>query len=262
MAHPEQRIVLSRDGPVGGAKSTLDHCGPITRPLSAPVAARGAAISNETISVVLVDDHQMVREGLRLLLRSAPDVVIVAEAANGENAVHLAERFGPKVLVLDLDMPGMDGISALRELQRVTPAVRVLILTMHAEDERLVELLEIGACGYLTKDAASRDLLEAIRVVATGEIYVQPAAARTLASAVVPRRAAETMRGRYRMLSDREQTILRMVAEGYSGVEIARDLGISCKTVDAYKHRIEDKLGLSHRTHYVRFAIAAGLLTG
>lgn len=218
-------------------------------------------MSNESISVVLVDDHRIVREGLRLLLRSAPDIAIIAEADNGQNAILLAQRFTPQIVILDLDMPGMDGTSALRELQRVAPAVRVLILTMHAEDDRLVELLEMGARGYLTKDAASRDLVEAIRVVASGEIYVRPAAARTLASAVVPHHAAETARGRFKLLSEREQTILRMVARGYSGVEIARELGISSKTVDAYKHRIEGKLGLSHRTHYVRFGIEAGILT-
>ncbi len=162
--------------------------------------------------------------------------------------------------MLDLDMPGTDGAFALREVQRLAPDVRVLILTMHGEQERLLPLLEAGARGYLTKEAASRDLVEAIRVVASGEVYVRPSAARMLAGAVVPQRAAETARGRFKTLSEREQTILRMVAQGYSGAEIARHLGISSKTVDAYKRRIEDKLGVSHRTEYVRFAVEAGIL--
>jgi DNA-binding NarL/FixJ family response regulator len=218
-------------------------------------------MSNDTIRVLLADDHAMVREGLRLLLRTASDIAIVGEAADGATTVALAQRFAPHVVVLDLDMPGSDGVMALRELQRTAPQVRVLILTMHAEQEHLVQLLETGARGYLTKDAASRDLVDAIRVVAGGEVYVRPTAARMLASAVVPQRAAETARGRFKTLSDREQTILRMVAQGYSGAEIARELHISSKTVDAYKHRIEDKLGLSHRTHYVRFGIEAGILS-
>jgi DNA-binding NarL/FixJ family response regulator len=131
---------------------------------------------------------------------------------------------------------------------------------MHLEQERLLPLLEAGARGYLTKAAASRDLIEAIRVVASGEVYVRPVAARILAGAVVPQITADTAKARFKMLSEREQTILRMVAQGYSGAEIARTLGISTKTVDAYKRRVEDKLGVRHRTEYVRFAMEAGIL--
>ena len=234
---------------------------PDTAPAMPSCARRGAAMSNDTIRVFLADDHAMVREGLRLLLRTAPDIAIIGEAADGATTVAFAQRFAPHVVVLDLEMPGSDGVMALRELQRTAPQIRVLILTMHAEKEHLVQFLEAGARGYITKDAASRELVDAIRVVAGGEVYVRPAAARLLASAVVSQRAAETACGRFKALSNREQSILRMVAQGYSGVEIARDLHISTRTVDAYKHRIEDKLGLSHRTHYVRFGIEAGLLS-
>lgn len=225
-----------------------------------PYARRGVSMSNEPIHVVLVDDHAMVREGLRLLLRTAPDIVVVGEAENGAAALTVAQRVVPDIVVLDLDMPGMDGLTALRELGLVAPRVRALILTVHAERERLVSLLEAGARGYLSKEAASRDLVEAIRVVAAGEVYVRPTAARLLAAAVVSPRAAETAQGRFQTLSDREQTILKLVAEGYSGAEIARRLAISSKTVDAYKRRVEEKLGLGHRTDYVRFAIEAGVL--
>jgi two-component system, NarL family, response regulator NreC len=131
---------------------------------------------------------------------------------------------------------------------------------VHPERDRLLPLLEAGAKGYLTKTAASRDLLEAIRVVAAGEIYVRPSAARLLAAAVVPGSTADTAETRFKTLSGREQTILRMVAEGFSGAEVARQLGISSKTVDAYKRRVQEKLGLEHRTDYVRFAIKARVL--
>jgi DNA-binding NarL/FixJ family response regulator len=227
---------------------------------SKPYARRGVPMSNETIRVLLADDHAMVREGLRLLLRSAPDIMVVGEAENGVSAVALAERLSPNIVILDLDMPGGDGMGALKEIGKTLPGVRVLILTMHAERERLLPLLEAGARGYLTKEAASRDLVEAIRVVAAGEVYVRPSAARLLATALVPQRAAETARSRFETLSEREQTVLQMVAEGYSGAEIARHLGISTKTVDAYKRRVQDKLGLEHRTDYVRFALEAGIL--
>jgi two-component system, NarL family, response regulator NreC len=225
-----------------------------------PYARRGVSMSSQTVRVILVDDHAMVREGLRLLLRAAPDIVVVGDAENGVAAVALAQRVSPDVIVLDLDMPGGGGETALRELGKALPDVHVLILTMYEEDENLLALLEAGARGYLAKEAASRDLVDAIRVVAAGEVYVRPTTARLLAAAIVPQGTADTAQGRFETLSDREQTVLRMVAEGYSGAEIARQLGISTKTVDAYKRRIHEKLGLEHRTAYVRFAIEAGLL--
>jgi len=204
----------------------------------------------------------MVREGLRLLLRTAPDVSVIGEADNGVAAVANARRLVPDVVVLDLDMPSGDGMVAVRELKQSLPNVRVLILSMHSEHDRLLPLLEAGARGYVTKEAASSDLVDAIRVVASGEVYVRPSAARLLASAVIPEHAARSARGRFQTLSDREQTTLRLLAEGYSGAEIARKLGISTKTVDAYKRRVQDKLGLEHRTDYVRFALEAGILRG
>jgi DNA-binding NarL/FixJ family response regulator len=225
-----------------------------------PYVRRGVSMSSQTVRVILVDDHAMVREGLRLLLRAAPDIVVVGDAENGVAAVALAQRVSPDVIVLDLDMPGGGGEAALRELGKALPDVHVLILTMYEEEENLLALLEAGARGYLAKEAASRDLVDAIRVVAAGEVYVRPTTARLLAAAIVPQDTADTTQGRFETLSDREQTVLRMIAEGYSGAEIARHLGISTKTVDAYKRRIHEKLGLEHRTAYVRFAIEAGLL--
>lgn len=225
-----------------------------------PYARRGVPPSTETIRVILADDHGLVREGLRLVLRGAPDIDVVGEAASGNSALALARRLTPDVAVLDLDMPDGGGLAALREILSVLPGVRVLILTMHPEQERLLELLEAGAGGYLTKEAASQELVEAIRVVAGGEVYVRPATARLLASAVVTRRAARTASGRFQELSARERTVLQLVAQGYSGAEVAEQLRISTKTVAAYKQRIHEKLGLEHRTEYVRFAVEAGIL--
>jgi two-component system, NarL family, response regulator NreC len=225
-----------------------------------PYVRRGVSMSNETIRIILVDDHAMVREGLRLLLRAAPDIAVVGEAGDGVAAIALAERVSPDIVVLDLDLPNGGGVSVLRELSKSLPSARVLILTVHSEHERLLPLLDAGARGYLTKEAASRDLVDAIRVVASDEVYVRPAAARLLAAAVTQNRAARTARDRFQGLSEREQTVLTLVAQGYSGAEIARQLGISSKTVDAYKHRVQEKLGLEHRTDYVRFAIEARIL--
>jgi DNA-binding NarL/FixJ family response regulator len=242
----------------------LDERSELAR-LGASVASRayvrrGVSMDDRTIRIILVDDHAMVREGLRLLLRSAPHIAVIGEAGDGAAAIEVARRLSPDVVVLDLDMPRGTGMSVLLELSKTLPTARVLVLTVHAEQERLLAMLDAGARGYLTKEAASLDLVEAIRVVASGEVYVRPAAARLLASAIIPDHAARTARSRFRELSAREQAVLTRVAEGYSGAEIARHLGISSKTVDAYKRRIQEKLGLEHRTDYVRFAIEAGIL--
>jgi two-component system, NarL family, response regulator NreC len=221
---------------------------------------RGVPARSEPIRVVLVDDHQMVREGLRLLLRTVPDVDVVGEAGSGAEAVTVARRLVPDVVILDLVMAGGDGMEALRQLRRVVPDVPVLILTMHPESEFLVPMLEAGARGYLTKEAAADDLVEAMRAVAAGEVEVRPWVARVLAEAIAEEDPIRTAGDRFRFLSEREQTVLRLLAEGYNGAEVARQLQISRKTVDAYKQRIQEKLGLQHRTDYVRFALEAGVL--
>ena len=247
-----------RRQPEGEPSSSLVQLGATLA--ARPYARRGVPVREETIRVILVDDHTLIREGLRVLLQSTTDIAVIGEAENGVAALALARRVVPDIVILDLDMPGGDGATALASLREELPNVRVLVLTMYAEQARLVPLLEAGARGYLTKEAASRELVEAIRVVAAGEVFVRPAVARLLAAAVVPKHTADSARGRFQKLSDREQTVLRLVAEGYSGAEIARQLGVSTKTVEAYKHRIHDKLGLQHRTDYVRFAIEAEIL--
>ena len=227
---------------------------------STSYARRGAPASADPIEVVLADDHEMIREGLRALLRPASDIVVVGEAGDGDEAFGLAERLKPDMIILDLDMPGSGGLATLLRLRARVPEVKALVLTMYSEHDKLLPVLEAGARGYLSKQAASLDLLEAIRVVASGDIYVRPIAARLLAAAVIPRRAARTAADLFSELSHREQMIVTMVAEGYSGAEIARRLHLSTKTVAAYKERVKDKLGLGHRTEYVRFAFEAGIL--
>jgi DNA-binding NarL/FixJ family response regulator len=213
--------------------------------------------------VLLVDDHAILRDGLRALLRSAPDIQVVGEAANGSDAISAVQRSAPDVVLMDLDMPGIDGTTATREIAALDPAPKVLILTMHTEEERLVPLLKDGARGFLSKDCAERDLIDAIRVVASGEFYVRPNVARILAANAMPRHQESSIdddRRKLELLSARERSVLQRVAEGYSGVEIARMLDITPKTVDTYKTRIGQKLGFTHRTDYVRFALRLGLI--
>ena len=226
-------------------------------------ARRGVPVSDRTIRVLLVDDHAILRGALRALLKSAPDIQVVGEAGDGREAVAAAQRCAPDVVVMDLDMPGGDGATATRELSTFESPPKVLILTMHTEEERLVPLLKDGAQGFLSKDCADCDLIDAIRVVASGEIFVRPNVARILASnAVASRRPAaiDEDRKKLDLLSVRERSVLQHVAEGYSGVEIGRMLGITPKSIDTYKNRISEKLGFAHRTDYVRFALRLGLI--
>ena len=212
------------------------------------------------ITVVLVDDHAVVRAGLKAVLGTAKDIKVIGEGSTGKDAISLAARLDPDVIVMDLSMGEMDGTAATKELVSAQTRSRILILTMHAEDSYLVPLLEAGANGYLVKSAADRELIDAVRAVAHGDVYMQPSAARALAQRI--QRKAEHMdeRGKYEKLTEREQNVLRYVARGYSAPEIGEKLFISPKTVDTYKQRINEKLGLAHRSDYVDFALKIGLL--
>ncbi|HEY0995339.1 MAG TPA: response regulator transcription factor [Gemmatimonadaceae bacterium] len=218
-------------------------------------------MSNSNIRVVLADDHSMVRSGLKAVLSSAADIEVVGEAANGKEAVALTQRLNPDVVIMDLTMPELDGIGATKEIVAANGS-RVLVLTMHAEEDYLVPLLEAGASGYLVKSAADRDLVDAVRMVARGELYVRPAAARVLARGVQKKDEHATERARFEKLTERERDVMRLIAEGYTAPEIGEKLFISPKTVDTYKQRINEKLGLTHRADYVKLALKLGLLSG
>jgi DNA-binding NarL/FixJ family response regulator len=227
-----------------------------------PYARRGVSTTGDPIRVLLADDHKLLRQGVKALLRNAPDIIVVGEASSGSEAVAAALQLRPDVVVMDLDMENGDGASATRALAKDAPAVRVLILTMHTEEERLLPLLADGARGYLAKNTADTELLDAIRVVASGDVYVRPSVARLLAAQVAhrPSHDTETPAARLALLSNRERSVLELVAQGYNGPEIGEQLQITAKTVDTYKQRINEKIGLANRPAYVRFAIEAGLL--
>ena len=217
-------------------------------------------MNGDLIRVVLADDQSVVRAGLKAVLRTAKDIDVVGEAANGRDAVALAERLHPDVVVMDLTMEEMDGTEATREIVAKSLPVRVLVLTMHAEEDYLVPVLEAGASGYLVKSAADRELVDAVRAVANGDMYVRPTAARILAKGLTRKDPAQADRERFERLTEREQAVLRLTAQGFSAPEIGERLFISPKTVDTYKQRINEKLGLAHRSDYVQFALKLGLL--
>ena len=226
-----------------------------------PSAGRGAA----RIRVLLVDDHDVVRLGLRTLLGAAPDVEVVGEAADGDAAVAQAAALAPDVVVMDLSMAGTDGVAATRELARRRAAAdgagpQVLVLTMHNEEDYLIPLLEAGALGYVVKSAASTELLEAVRTVAAGRTFVRAEAARVLAAGWARRAAVDESRASFDSLSQRERAVFLLIAQGYSSSQIGERLFISGKTADTYRRRVNDKLGVSERSEYVRLALDLGLL--
>ncbi len=212
------------------------------------------------IRVILADDHAVVRAGLKAVLGTAKDIAVIGEAGTGREAVDLVLALDPDIVIMDLSMPTMDGVAATKALVAAASRTRVLVLTMQAEEEYLLPLLAAGASGYLMKNVADRDLVDAVRAVARGDTYVQPSAARTLARGMTTRNAQADDRERYARLTVRERDVLRLVASGFSAPEIGEQLFISPKTVDTYKQRIGEKMELAHRSDYVRFALKLGIL--
>ena len=215
----------------------------------------------DIITVILADDHAVVRAGVRAVLGSAKDIRVIGEATNGREAVTLAERLNPDVVVMDLSMGEMDGIAATALMVKKELKAKILILTMHAEDAYLVKVIEAGASGYLVKSAADRELVDAVRALAHGDMYMQPSATRALAQGIKRKSENVDERDKYEKLTERERDVLRYVAGGFSAPEIGAKLFISPKTVDTYKQRINEKLGLAHRSDYVAFAMKLGLLS-
>jgi DNA-binding NarL/FixJ family response regulator len=217
-------------------------------------------MTGDIIRVVLADDHAVVRAGVKAVLGAAKDIEVIGEGSSGRDAINLVERLKPDVLVMDLSMGEMDGISATKEIVEKKLSTKILILTMHAEEAYLVKVLEAGASGYLVKSAADRELVDAVRAVAHGDMYMQPTATRALAQGIVRRSEHADERDKYERLTERERDVLRFVAGGFSAPEIGEKLFISPKTVDTYKQRINEKLGLAHRSDYVAFALKLGLI--
>lgn len=212
----------------------------------------------EPIKILLVDDHQMFRAGIRALIEAEERFEVIGEASSGDEAVDRVRELKPDIVIMDLAMPGSNGLEATRRISALELDTDVLVLTVHAEEEYLVPVVEAGASGYLTKTSADTDLIEAIRVVARGQVFLPPKAATLLL-----RRYKDTEGDDSASLNDlspREQEVLALTAEGFSSREIGEKLFISPKTVDTYRSRIMDKLGLSHRSELVRFALRSGLL--
>jgi DNA-binding NarL/FixJ family response regulator len=210
------------------------------------------------VRIVLADDHEVVRAGMKAMLEASRGIEIVGEARNGEEAIARARQLKPDIVVMDLSMPVLGGAEATRRLSREIPEVKVLVLTSFDDRGHLTGLLDAGAAGYVLKRAAADELVRAIRMVAEGGTYVDPGLAGNLLRS--PRRASDSFAVPSAMLSEREEAVLRAIAWGQSNKEIAANLEISTKTVETYKARITEKLGLRTRTEMVRYALSRGWL--
>ncbi len=213
---------------------------------------------SERIRVLIADDHTIVRSGVRLLLEAEPDIEVVGEALDGQQAVTLAETLRPDVILMDIAMPGMDGLEATRKIIALWPDIRVLVLTMHRTDDYFFEMLKAGASGYVLKGAQTDELINAIRVVAQGEVFLYPPVARKLVQDYLNRVAGSAQSSP--SLSPRETEILRLMAEGCSNKEIAEELVVSPSTVHSHRSNLMSKLGLNSRRELIQYARDRGLL--
>jgi two-component system response regulator NreC len=212
------------------------------------------------IRLLLVDDHEIVRAGLRMLFSAEPEVEIIGEASTGEEAVTAVQDLAPDVVLMDVAMPGIGGVEATRRIKASHPQVAVLALTMHEDEEYFFEMLAAGASGYVPKRAAPDDLMSAIHIVRQGDVYIYPSLARLLVKDFLHRSEASAPETREE-LTPREQEVLTYIAEGYSNREIADALVISVKTVDRHRENLMRKLQLHNRVELVKYAIEKGLIS-
>jgi two-component system response regulator NreC len=212
------------------------------------------------VRVLLVDDHAVVRAGLRMLLSADPDLLIVGEAEDGAQGMRMARDLAPDVVLMDISMPDMNGIEATRRIKELCPDVAVLALTMHEDDQYFFEMLAAGASGYVPKRAAPNDLIAAIHAVRSGGVFLFPSVARLLVTDYRQRVEREGSAGVFDILTEREREVLTLIAQGLSNQEIADKLVISVKTVNRHRENIMAKLNLHSRVELVRYAIEKGLI--
>lgn len=216
-----------------------------------------------TTRILIADDHTLVRSGLKLILSAQPDFELVGEASTGEETIARTRELRPDVLLLDIGMPGMNGVEAARVIRLEFPGVRIVVLTMYDDEAYLQQFLQIGAAGYVMKQAADEELVTAIRAVQRGESFIHPSLTRQLIDLYLKQSQPPATPGeRPPDLSPRETEVLRLVALGYSAQQIAKELGISVSTVETHRNHVSEKLGLHGRAELVRYALNTGLLGG
>jgi two-component system response regulator NreC len=227
----------------------------------------------DTIKLMLVDDHDVVRTGLRSYLETQPGFEVIAEAKNGLQALEKAKEVQPDIVLMDITMPDMDGMETTLQLKKLYPDCQILVLTVHDDKQYFMKMLSVGASGYLTKQAAADELVAAIQAVAAGHVYLQPALARWLLedyqqlakTVALPTHEEVNSKDKHAVtldiLSERERQVLELVAEGLSNHDIGKNLALSPKTIARHRERIMKKLNIHSRTELVKFAIRTGLIS-
>lgn len=213
---------------------------------------------NTPIRILVADDHRIVREGIVRILQDAPECEVVAEAADGLAAVELTLELLPDIVVMDLTMPRLGGLEAVRRIHTAQPAIRILVLTVHEDEEYIVPIIKAGAAGYLVKDSASNELTDAVSTLAKGNVYFGPQATKILAEQY--QRPSQVRADPYGSLTDREREVFHLVVEGKSTKEIAKIMGIAVKTADNHRTHMMNKLDMHNTADIVRFAARKGLL--
>ncbi|WP_394793002.1 response regulator [Armatimonas sp.] len=215
----------------------------------------------EEITVLLTDDHAIVRQGVRAFLDTQPDIKVVGEASSGEEAVRLCESLAPDIVLMDLLMPGMGGVEATRQVKAISPRTQVIVLTSYHEDEHVIPAIRAGALSYLLKDAAAGEIATAIRKAAVGEVTLSPAIAAQMMKAVTGQRKATEPSGSESPLTNRELEVIRLIAGGLSNTDIAEKLFVSEKTVKSHVSNILAKLHVTDRTQAAVYAWREGIMT-
>ena len=228
-----------------------------------PTLSRSCAQANGVASVriLLADDHTVVRQGLRKVLEERPEWKVVAEAGDGREAVRQAEQLKPDIAILDVAMPLLNGVEATRQIVKHVPGVRVLVLSMHADEAYVTQILQAGASGYLLKDSADVDLIQAVSAISQGKSFFSPAVARLMLDDYVKQRPGEPgILDRYETLSEREREVFQLVAEGKTNKDIAALLFISPSTVETHRARIMEKLDVHSAAEIVLYAVRRGII--
>ncbi len=214
----------------------------------------------ERLRVFIADDHAVLRAGLRMLIEAQPDMQVVGEAEDGEEAVRRMLSLHPDVALIDVNMPKLDGLETIRQLKAAAPRVRALVLSMYDDEGYLRRALEDGASGYVLKKAADTEVMAAIRAVARGEVYVYPSLTHLLVNRYLGRPKEPQPSPSSEELSEREMEVLKLLAAGYTSQQVGNQLALSAKTVETYKARVMEKLNLQSRVDLVRYALRHGLL--
>jgi two-component system, NarL family, response regulator NreC len=212
------------------------------------------------IQILLADDHSVMRTGLRLVLERQPDFRVVAEAADGRQAVALAQQHRPDVIVMDVTMPNLNGIEAARQICAAQPHTSIVMLSMHSDEAYVLRALKAGARGYLLKESAESDLIAAIRAVYTGKAFFSPAVSRMLVEDYVRQLQDREIEDSYELLTTREREVLQLIAEGKANKETAAELGIGIKTVEKHREHLMQKLDIHDTAGLTRYAISAGII--